>query len=105
RPAAQLCDVVQVQEHLRTPAVEVEVDHHVGAALDRHGVRVLALDLERLLEAIRGDDLHYRSSRTYGTPSAAGAPILRRASAVETSTSTTTVITYGSAFRNSGVML
>ena len=39
----------------------------------------------------------YRSSRTYGTPSAAGAPSLRLERPVETSTSTTIVITYGSA--------
>src|SRR5215208_7840194 len=43
-----------------------------------------------------------RSSRTYGRPSAAGAPRRRRARPVETSTSTTTVITYGSAWNASG---
>ena len=39
RPAAQLGDLVQVEERLRPRAVEVELDHHVGAALDRHARR------------------------------------------------------------------
>ena len=38
-------------------------------------------------------------------PSAAGAPRRRRASAVETSTSTTIVITYGSAWKSSGAIV
>ena len=43
-----------------------------------------------------------RSSRTYGTPSAAGAPSRRLTAPVETATSTTIVITYGSAWKSSG---
>ena len=43
-------DLVEVQEHLGPAAVEVELDHHVRAALDRHGVRVLGLHAQRLVE-------------------------------------------------------
>ena len=45
----------------------------------------------------------YRSSRTYGSPRLAGAPSRRRAPLAETNTSTTIVITYGSAFVHSSV--
>ena len=45
------------------------------------------------------------ASRTYGVPSAAGAPSRRRAVPVETSTSTTIVITYGSAWKSCGVIV
>src|SRR5439155_1530583 len=105
RPAAELSDLVEIQEELRPAAVKVQLHHHVGTALNRHGVRVLGLDPERLFEALRTHDFHHRSSRTYGTPRAAGAPSRRLASPVETSTSTTTVITYGNAFRTSGLIL
>ncbi len=43
----------------------------------------------------------YPSSRTYGTPRAAGVPIRRLASVVDAPASTTTVMTYGRAEKNS----
>jgi hypothetical protein len=43
RPAAQLGDLVQIQERGRPRAVEVELDHHVRSALNRDGGRLLGL--------------------------------------------------------------
>ena len=74
RPAAELRDLVEVEDGLRARAIEVQRDHHVGPALDRHGVRVLGLERERLVEraGVRtSTGPFYLSSRTYGTPSAA----------------------------------
>ncbi len=59
-------------------------------------------EVVQVLERDGGSAAAQRSSRTYGVPSAAGAPSRRRAPAVETSTSTTIVITYGSAWNSSG---
>src|SRR5581483_9036137 len=81
-------------------------DVDANAELDRERqdeaaavVRVLADQVDAARSP--GGDAH-RSSRTYGVPSAAGAPSRRRAPALDTSTSTTTVITYGSDWNSSG---
>ena len=49
--------------------------------------------------------IRYRSSRTYGTPRLAGAPSRRRPMPEETITSTTIVMTYGSAWNNCGAIV
>ena len=53
--------------------VEVERHHDVGAALDRHGVRMLRLELERLLERPRGEHVH-RAPRVFTLSRHGGAP-------------------------------
>ena len=54
RPAAQLGDLVEVQDRLRTRTVEVELDHDVGAALDGFRVGSLGLQRERFVQRPRG---------------------------------------------------
>ena len=65
RPAAELGDLVQVQDRLRPPAVEVERDHHVGPTLDHPGLGVLRPDREGFVEGVRGQDFH--GSEGYGS--------------------------------------
>ena len=43
RPAPKLWYLVQVEERGRASTVEVELDHHVGATLNRHRLRALCL--------------------------------------------------------------
>ena len=61
RPAAQLRDLVQVQERGGPTTVEVELHHHVGAALDRHRVGALGLKPQRLVQRPGGEDFHARA--------------------------------------------
>ncbi len=58
RPAAQLGHLVQVQEGARPEPVEVDRDHHVGAARDRDGVGPLRLQPQRLVQRERTQDVH-----------------------------------------------
>ena len=102
---AQLGHLVQVDQGGRPGAVEVELDEDVGAALHEAGIGELRLEAQRLVEGVRGEDVHQRSSRTNGTPSAPGAPSRRFAIPDETITSTTMVITYGSAWNSSGAIV
>ena len=105
RPAAELVHLVQVEEHVGPLPVEVEGHHDVGAALDRQASGCSALSAECLVERPRGEDVHAdvlpflahvrpaeRRGRTEAAPR----------EAVETSTRTTIVMTYGSACRSSG---
>ena len=62
-PAAQLGDLVQVQDRLGPGAVEVQFDHDVGPALDRNRVLSLGLQRQRLVERLRGEHLHAPSLR------------------------------------------
>jgi hypothetical protein len=56
--ATQFGHLVQVQQRRRPCSVEVELDHHVGAALDRQRVGSLGLQRQRLLEPARSQDVH-----------------------------------------------
>src|SRR5262249_28128141 len=75
RPAAKLRHLVQVQHRLGTVVVEVEGDHHVGAALNRKRIRVLRLEPERLCERAWRKDSH--NGQGYGSRSV-DAPLSRR---------------------------
>ena len=79
RPAAQLCHLVQVDQRGRARAVEVELDEHVGAALDEARLRQLRLRRQRLVERARGEDVH--RSTAPRARRAGRAPPARRASA------------------------
>src|SRR6185369_14110227 len=58
-PAAQLADLVQVEQGPRPRSVEVELDHHVRTALNRDRAGVLGLEPQRLGERARGQHLHF----------------------------------------------
>ena len=57
-PLVQLADAVQVQQVLGPAVVEVDLDHHVGAARDGHSGGVLGLRGERLLPAGGAKEVH-----------------------------------------------
>jgi len=57
-PALQLGHLVQIDQGGRAAPVEVQVDHHVGPALDRDRVGLLGADRERLVEGVRREDVH-----------------------------------------------
>ncbi|GAA3505743.1 hypothetical protein GCM10019016_128560 [Streptomyces prasinosporus] len=61
-PVVKVADAVQVHEVVGPTAVEVDLDHHVGAARDRHGGGVLGLRGERLLPAGGAKEVHDRLS-------------------------------------------
>ena len=123
REPAQLRDLVEVDQRRRPRAVEVELDEHVGAALHEARVGQLRLEAAAPRRGYGGSGRpsassrrnrtpsgparvrHYRSSRTYGTPRLAGAPSRRRPRPDETITSTTIVITYGSAWKSCGAIV
>ena len=60
-PVGQLGDPGQVEEHPRADAVEVELDHQVRAARDRHRIRMRGLELERLPPAVGLQHFHVGS--------------------------------------------
>src|SRR5205823_6600054 len=62
RPASQLGYLVQVQQRRRPRAVEVELHHQVGTALDRNRFGPLGLQAQRLIERARGEDVHRRQA-------------------------------------------
>src|SRR4029079_7412566 len=106
-----------IREHDRGRALsEILEDRYVVNRLQSPEQRARLLDRPEIIQAVGGDMAEAakasissaaskRSSRTYGMPSAAGAPRRRRAVPVETSTSTRIVITYGSAWKSCGAIV
>ena len=106
RPAAELGHLAEVEDRVGPRAVEVELDHDVGPAADRERARMLGAQHERLCQRARPQHLHPEVLALLAH--VRHAESCRRAEPplpklVDTITSTTTVITYGSALRNSGV--
>ena len=57
-PPLELADLVQVQQRVGPRAVEIELDHQVGAALDRPRPGHVGAQPQRLVEGARGQDVH-----------------------------------------------
>src|SRR5699024_11619517 len=62
-PPTQVGDPGQVEDDLWSVLVEVQLDHHVGAAAQRHRRGVFALGGERLGPGVRRQELHCCSSQ------------------------------------------
>ena len=71
-PLGQLTHPGQVEEVLRPVPVEVQLDHDVGAALDRHRVRVRRLQLQGFRPRLRLQELHGTSPLPRSPTSQAG---------------------------------